>query len=114
MPRRIGDTIGTAAAVARNWRRVVVRMWVRASGEDGRVRPAGAVLRDVDRALLGDVGGVGRDAERVVDGGVQILDADRVLDGRARALVGRLPVDEALLHAAAEHQDRAGGREVAM
>src|SRR6188768_4064138 len=84
-PRSSGETSGAAAAVCRNSRRVLS---MEASGEQGEVRLADAVARDVDRPFLGDVGGVGRDAERMEDRRVQVLDADRVLDGRARPLVG--------------------------
>ena len=50
----------------------------------------------------------------MIDRRVQILDRHRALDRGARTLVGRLAVDESPLHAAAEHQHRPGGREMAV
>ena len=71
-------------------------------------------MGDVEGALLDEVGQLGGDAEGVVQGGVQVLDDDGVLDGLAGALVRRLAVDVAFFDAAAEEQDGAGVGEVAV
>src|SRR4051794_40432425 len=53
-----------------------------------------SVTRDVERAALDLVGQLGRDAQRPVDGGVQVFDHHAVLDGLAGALLGCLAVQE--------------------
>src|SRR5579884_3816323 len=51
-----------------------------------------AIVGHVEGALLDLVGEARRDAERVVDRGMQVLDDDRVLDRLAGPLVRRLAV----------------------
>ena len=58
--------------------------------------------------MLHLVGQARRDAHGLVEGCVQILDDDRVLDSRARALVGCHPVEVAFSDAATEQQHGAG------
>src|SRR5688572_31893515 len=101
-PSRVGATNGTAAAAAMNSRLVVVMclpLWCvfpqaqAASPElltkQGFRRLPDPVLGHEHRPFLDEVRRVGRNAERVVDGRMKILDRHRIFDGRARPLVGR-------------------------
>src|SRR6185369_1241761 len=80
--------------------------------EQGAYRLSLAVVRHVDRPLLHDVGRGGWNAQRVIDGGVEILDWHGVLDGRARSLVGGSAVDKPFLDAATEQHHGPGRGEV--
>ena len=62
-----------------------------------------AVPRDIHRTLLVDIGEIRRNAKGVEDGGMQVFDRHRVLDRRARALIGSLAVEEAAFRSAAKH-----------
>src|SRR5215467_10865678 len=73
-----------------------------------------AVFRYEHGPTLDDVGRIGRNPERAVDRRVQVFHHDRVLDRGTGPLVGGTPVDESLLDASPEHQQRPGSREVAM
>src|SRR5918993_2808332 len=84
MPSRMGDS-GAAAVAARNSRLVVFIGLL--SRKEFAYRFALAVARDVDRAALGHVRRVRRNAERVVDRRMQIFHDHGVLDRRARTLV---------------------------
>jgi len=78
------------------------------SAEEALYWFAEAVAGNVEGALLHLVGQARRDAHGLVEGCVQILDDDRVLDGRAGALVGCHPVEVAFSDAATEQQHGAG------
>jgi NADH dehydrogenase/NADH:ubiquinone oxidoreductase subunit G len=69
---------------------------------------AHAVARDVEGALFDFVGQARRDAQRVVNAGVQIFDDHPVLDRFARTRVGGHAVQMAALDPAAKKQDAAG------
>ena len=71
-------------------------------------RLAEAVAGDVEGTFLHLVGQFGRDPHGLVERGVQILDDDRVPDGRAGALVGCRAVEVAFFDTATEQEHGAG------
>src|SRR5262245_4937470 len=72
------------------------------------------IRRGIEGPLFNYIVGILRDAQRMVDRLVDLIDADRFLDGLAGTLIGGLSIGVSLLDAAAEHQDRTSVCKVAV
>lgn len=77
-------------------------------------RLAATVFRDVEWPPFYLKRSTRRDAHGGQDGGVQVADRDGMARHQQRPLLRGLTVQEAALHPAAEHEDRARARKVAV